>query len=320
MSSQHTAEDKLQRILYILPTAAREGGVPLQHLADALEIEPGEVLRDLEEATARTFFHPAATVEPFTIMVEADRVDVRAQHHFNRPVRLSTKETLALGIGLRAMAAEAAEPRRSQVLALAERLEASLAAPDVSVTAPHARATEDGVEYPAPDLTVWPGGDSLRGAIADAVDRTVMCDVWYLKPGAAAPEQRRIAPFRLIYSAGTWYVAALDAQRDGLRFFRLDRMLDVTVTEEPAPPLREADSDRLRSAPYAGVDEVEVTVRYEREATRVVHRVSDLRWLIRHVMNHGGRAVVEAPSDVRRYVASFLADAGLLDSYGGTTA
>lgn len=58
-----TAGDRLERILYILPAAARANGVALDELAAALDVDPGTVLRDLEQATARAFYHPAGAVE-----------------------------------------------------------------------------------------------------------------------------------------------------------------------------------------------------------------------------------------------------------------
>src|SRR5687767_5922640 len=108
--SATTAEAQLQRILYILPAASREGGVSLAELASKLGVEPATVLQDIEAVAARAYYHPAGTVESFTIMIEGDAVEVYAPAEFRRPVRLEQRERLALGLGLRALAADAAPP------------------------------------------------------------------------------------------------------------------------------------------------------------------------------------------------------------------
>jgi predicted DNA-binding transcriptional regulator YafY len=73
-------------------------------------------------------------------------------------------------------------------------------------------------------------------------------------------------------------------------------------------------------------DDMEVRVRYsprvarwisERTATyadddgsiTVRHRVADPRWIVRHVLQYGGDAVVEAPEVAREWVATAAADA-----------
>src|SRR5262245_51156344 len=80
---------QLERILYILPVAARQDGVLLVELARALGADPKSVLIDLEQAMTRAFYHPAAWVEDFTISIEHDRVSVYAPKEFQRPVRLN---------------------------------------------------------------------------------------------------------------------------------------------------------------------------------------------------------------------------------------
>jgi hypothetical protein len=57
MAERTTADAQLERLLHILPAAAREEGVRLEQLARALGVKSGEVLEDLEEATARSETH-----------------------------------------------------------------------------------------------------------------------------------------------------------------------------------------------------------------------------------------------------------------------
>jgi proteasome accessory factor C len=320
-----TAGEQLQRILHILPAAARPGGALIADLARDLGVTPERVLADLEEATARSYHHAGGTVEPFSIFADGQRVHVHAKHDFNRPVRLSQREGLALSLGLRALAAEAPAEERSDVTGLARRLEAALVAPavlpqDGDSTAAAGGVAEDGVEYDRLDYSLALGDDGFRGVVADAVEQHVQCEVLYLKPGDAAPEQRRIAPYRLVYAGGAWYVAALDVRRDGLRFFRMDRVLRAALAAEPAPPPPADFADWLAAAPYAATDDVDVAIRYDARVARWVaervagaepaedgsvvvrHRVADARWVVRHVLGYGGAAVVVEPDEAVAWV------------------
>src|SRR5690606_26123536 len=126
---------------------------------------------------------------------------VHAPYEFRRPVRLSSRETLALGLGLRLLAADAAPERRREILALAERLEAQLAAPEVT-TAPErlARAQEGRVEsaravfedriptdhttdfetdVELEDYALAFDDDGFRSVIADAIELSRLCTIWY---------------------------------------------------------------------------------------------------------------------------------------------
>jgi predicted DNA-binding transcriptional regulator YafY len=332
--AQNTADAKLERILYILPAAAR-GEIRIEEIARALDVDAATVLRDLEDATARAFYHPAGTVESFSITTDGRTVQVHAPHEFRRPARLSQGETMALGLGLRALAADADPERRRRILALAQRLEDGLAAPStvrddaVAYTmAPSAAipAVAGDVEYEELELAF--DDDGFRGVIADAIEQGRVCTIAYLKPGDVAPMQRRIAPYRLVYARGTWYVAAHDVHREGLRIFRMDRMLDAQLETDAAPPAPAALEQVLaQGVPYAASDEVEVSVRYspriarwiaERTATQlehdgsavVRHRVADPRWIVRHVLQYAGDAVVEEPAQARAWIASAASRVG----------
>jgi proteasome accessory factor C len=326
-----SAGDQLERILCILPTAARSGGALVDDLARELDVTPERVLADLEEATARAYHHPGASIEPFSILIDGRSIEVFAQHDFRRPVRLNEREALALGLGLRVLAAETEPARREEIVQLAERLEAALCAPD---SLPGDAAAADGVEYDGPGMQFEFGDDGFRGAVADAVTRATLCEVSYLKAGELEPETRRVAPYRLVYAHGRWYVAALDIARGGLRFFRMDRVLAATAMEQAAPPPPEDLDAWLSDAPYSAADEIDVTVRYSPEIARwiverggepapapdadgsalVRHRVADRRWSVRHVLQYGGAAVIEEPAEARAWVqaaAERLAETGV---------
>lgn len=287
------ATDQLERILYTLAVASRRDGVTYDELTRALGVNRDTLIKDLNEAISGEFNHPAGAVEAFTIILEDDRVSVFAGEEFKRPVRLNAREAMALGLGLRVLAADADVERRASILELASRMEVDLAAPVVCETAP---------QY----VHVEVGEDSIREVVADAIEERRVCSVVYLKP-FKAPQERRIAPTKLIYGKGRWYAAAVDVTSGEQRVFRLDRVLKINALEERvAAHVHESHS--IYEAEESS--EIEARVRYSERIAKwlaedqsaewkadgsvvITHRVADVDWLVRHVLQYGGEAAVE---------------------------
>jgi proteasome accessory factor C len=321
---------QLERLLYILPVAARQDGVTLAELAHALGVDQRTVLHELEQAMTRAYYHPAGSVDAFTISIEHKRVRVHAPEHFRRPVRLHAREALALGLGLRALAAEAAEPRRAELTALAHRLERELQVPVHELqprVQPAPKDDEGSIAEESPPLHIELEADDYLGVLADAIARHRVCTISYLKPGARNKAERRIAPLLLVHDRGRWYVAAHDREQDERRLFRLDRVLSVRIEDETFDRAAMADTTdalRTRGFAYHGDEdaETEVRVRYSPRIARwlaehmqlqceadgalvVPHRVADLDWLVRHVLQYGQDAEVLAPPEARARVRAF---------------
>ena len=311
------AADQLERILYIIPRAARAEGASLEELARALEVDEATILRDVEEATSRVYYHPAGNVDPFDIFIDGERVRVHAPHDFRRPVRLNAREGLALELGLRVLAADLGGERRAHALELAERLSAQVSAPELTLQPALGRGPQQEEVEAAIDVDI--GEDEVRGALADAITRQRIGVLTYLKPGEA-PAERRIAPRKLIYANGHWYVAARDLASGEERNFRLDRVLRARVSDEAAPPAGDAPV----AVPFhTDAADVQAVVRYSPRVARwiaeengtslepdgslvLTHRVADPKWLVRHVLQYGGDAVVETP-ELRNLVAEAAA-------------
>lgn len=309
MAERVTAEEQLERILLVLPLAAREGGARLDELAGRLGVEPRQVLRDLEEVTARAYYHPAGGAEAIQILVERERVTVWTGGEFRRPVRLSPREALALGLGVRALAAEREAAGREALLALAARLEAELASRPAAELLPRFALDSD--------------DDAVRGLLADSARDRQRVRIRYLKPGATSPVERVICPYVLVYAEGAWYVLAYCSKREGVRVFRVDRVLegsragggfDVPPDFDPAEyvtagRLFRADEDlavRVRYSPRIArwiTERVECELAPDGSAV-VCHRVADPRWLVRHVLQYGPDAEVLEPAQFRELVAA----------------
>ena len=325
-----SASDQLERLLYILPAASRLGGATVDELARALDVDRQAVLHDLEQATARAYYQPAGHVDRFEIYIEGDVVRVHTPDDFQRPVRLSPSEALALGLGLRALAAEAEVDRRAEILALAAQLEQELTTPELEL---QPRLAPDLVVYemavmPERPVDIALGEDEVRGSLSDAIAAHRVCRITYLKPSDRQPVDREIEPLKLIYASGHWYVSALVAAHDEARMYRLDRILGLQETErtfeERPPGTVQQAVEQTGDAFMPTARTRAVQVRYSPRIARwiaeqrrdvvkevdgsvvLTHQVADETWLVRHVLRYGGEAVVET-AEMRPLLAAAAA-------------
>lgn len=322
MSARGAAAEQLRRILYILPAAAREDGVRLADLARELGVDEARVLRDLEEVTARSFYHPAGGAEDLQILIEGDRVRVWTGGEFRRPTKLSPAEALAAALGLRAILLE--QGVDDAVRRLLTRIERGLSA--LSPAEIESRFGERPLHHrlALPDLD--PDPDGVREALIGAARERRLCRIVYLKPDADAPEERTIEPWVAAYGDGSWYAIGHCRTAGGVRVFRMDRILAARPTEERFDPpvgfdpTEAMDGGRV----FLAHEPVDALIRYSPRIARWLverldgseradgafvapHRVSDLGWLVRHALQYGAEAEVLEPPEVRSLIGDAAA-------------
>ncbi|MFI4990232.1 MAG: helix-turn-helix transcriptional regulator [Solirubrobacterales bacterium] len=169
------------------------------------------------------------------------------------------------------------------------------------------------------------GGDDalLAREISKAIVANKLVELEYFKENENDLVKRTVEPYALTNGREGWYVASFDPQRDGMRHFRLDRIKQVTISDQTFDPRPEVD-------PAAEVDgwlrtgEVEASrtarvwvaperARWAREARRVVEERSDgavvvelsfagVDWLVREILREAGDAAVLEPADARKAV------------------
>lgn len=274
-----TAADRLQRLLYILPAAAREEGARLQDLADALDVSVATVMDDITEVMARSFYHPAGSGEDIQIHLGAERVQVWTGGSFRRPVRLSPREALALAVGLRGMRLEGGRDTGGEGAGdgaedLLHRLETHLTTV----------STGDGDAEHVLVSDLMPDPRRIREDLVEAAGGRERCRIPYLKPGANRPDERTIQPWAVAHAEGRWYCVARCERADGVRVFRLDRVLGVERTGDVFDPPDDLESALERYLAggrvyHGGRRDVEARVRY---SARIA------RWLAERVVEDGG--------------------------------
>jgi len=309
-----TAAERFERILYLLPAASGEEGADISELSNSLGVSPGRVLGDLAEVTGRSFYHPAGGADDLQIAVERNRVKVWSSNKFTRPTKLTSREALALTLGLRVLALESGSERRAELLALAERLSGGLA-----TVSPEALEPRYGVEDPES------GATGLRGLIRRASEEGRRCLIRYLAPGHPESGERLFSPYVLAYGSGHWYTIGHCGRADAVRVFRLDRIVQARLTEEhfQIPADFDAGEYLEEGRVFRSDTEVEVHVRYSRRvadwvrergpveeesdgAVVVGYRVADPDWAVRHVLRYGREAELLGPPELREMVAGVL--------------
>ena len=305
------AATTLARLLRLIPMATRAEGIGLEDAADELGVPVDRIIADVELLTERSYYLPAGSADDLQITLEGDRLRIFSPRAFTRPLKLTSGELLAIAVALRC--AGLAEP---EARALIDVVEGTLAArnqdPDEHAPLPVA----------APGLSPAAGhdGDADPEAIHDLCSRAVLARrrlrFGYLKPQAEAPEVRVLEPWRLLHADGESYIVGRDPERQGLRLFRLDRMLGAQLLEErfePEPGWDATDAvvrDGQVMLAADGQEPDRAVVHYSERVARwvaerwagepdeeggylVEHPVFDPRWLVRHVMRYGGEARVE---------------------------
>jgi proteasome accessory factor C len=157
-----------------------------------------------------------------------------------------------------------------------------------------------------------------RAVLTEVLARRRACAIRYYTPSRDEITERVVDPMRLLIVDGRGYLEAWCRTADAVRLFRLDRIDDVRIRDEPsAPPAHAVSTDtsegfyrprpdqrtavlRLRPsgrwiAEYYRVEDVEELPGGQ---ARVRLRYDDDSWLVRLALGSGGDAVVEQPVEV----------------------
>jgi proteasome accessory factor C len=306
-----TAAEQLRRVLQLIPRLADGEEHALAEVAAAVGVEPDQVLRDLASISER-FDSPGGFVEGVSILVEDDTVCVTARE-FHRPMRLTMAELCALELGLSMLRRERTPAEQAPVDRALERLR-------LAITQVPSNERFDGTRWA--DLNDAGAAEHLSAMRAAIAGRRKL-ELRYRAGGATETSVRVVAPHSLVFVEQMWYLVA-SADDGALRFFRLDRVEEVSALDETCER-DEGAAMRVLEAGRAFVSDTRrrMTVRYspriarwvaEREGASLAadgsltleHPIADDAWAVRHVLQYGPDAEVLAPDAMRELVAARL--------------
>lgn len=309
MADGGTAADQLMRLLYLLPAASEEP-LPVAEAARRLGVDEQTVLGDVTTVMGREFYHPAGGAEDVRVELDANVIRVVSREKFRRPIRLGPREALAAHLALRRYAAAFDGEDRERALKVAERIGADLATADPGDLAERFAVEEGG------------GSAGIRAALHRAAIDRQRCRIVYVRSGGEGATERELDPYSVVSSHGTWFVVGYCGLREDVRVFRIDRIVDLELTADAFEPPEDFEVDEfVEDGRVFRADHTEpVIVKYTGgAATRIRERgpsessadggvtvsydVADHGWIVQHVLQQGGEAVVVEPEHVRREVA-----------------
>ena len=309
MTAPSTAE-RMTRLLALVPyLQARPDGVRLADAAGDFGVTEAQLRRDLDLlwVCGLPGHGPGDLID---LAFEGDRVRVTFTAGMVRPLKLSTDEAVALIVALRTLL---------ELPGLAEGEAVSRALAKVSAAAGHP------AEVAAPVVVSVDAREQSLAVVRSGLERHRALHLHYYVPSRDERTERTVDPMRLLLVDGHWYLEAWCRNVEGTRLFRLDRIDDVTVLDEPAAPPPEAHERDLDDGLYQPADEAPlVRLRLARTARWVADyypveeqsevsdppgglaitvATSDLAWARRLVASLGGNATVDEPAELADQVA-----------------
>jgi proteasome accessory factor C len=265
---------------------------------------------------------------PIDLSYEGGEIVVSQAESMGRPLRLAVDEASALLVALRMLAELPGAEDRSAMSRLIAKLEAA-AGEAASVS------SQVAVQVDLRSGDTAEGGDGAEGLAARiraaiAAGRRVHLRHYVQRRDEAT--ERDVDPMRLLVVEGRPYLEGWCLRAEAMRLFRLDRMLALTVLDQPSSPPPEAterdvDQGLFRPSP----DDVHVELELSAEGRwvaedypcesvqdlpdgrlRVVLRTPDTGWVRRLALRLGEDGRVISPSslvtEVREAATAALAN------------
>ncbi|GAA4926575.1 proteasome accessory factor C [Actinomycetospora succinea] len=304
--------ERLPRLLTLVPYLLARPGIAVADAAADFGVPEAQLRRDLELLwmCGLPGYGPGDLVD---LSFEGDTVTVTFDAGMRRPLRLSGAEAATLAVALRALA-------DAPGMVDADAVQRALAKIEDAA----------GRVGPASSEEVEPVGEGVAvglgrrpGRAEDEVRRAVETGralrLTYYSASRDAVGRRVVDPMRLLLVDASAYLEAWCRRAEGVRLFRLDRVDDAEVLDEPsAPPpgargregsgedlLRPDDGAFVAAlvlhpaarwvAEYYPVEDLHAD---DDGSARVTMRYGDRDWMVRLLLGLGDTVDVLAPPDL----------------------
>ncbi len=305
-----SATGDVARMLTLVPWLLERPGATLGEAAEAFGVSSAAIRRDLGHLDF-CGLPGLGGGDLFDVSLVGERIVVSMADELRRPLRPTPHEALRLVLTVDAVADALGEDLPALRSAVGKVRDALGIPPDVA----------DVLDEPAP-----PALEVLRHALAQGRRLRLV----YQGRHDPEPTSREVEPWALHLQDGVWYLQGRDVRAGGERTYRLDRLAEVEIADEPITGERPRQLPPPRYAP--GPDDLQVEVELDAsarwiEGALVVDRVEERpeggalvilhtdapSWVARLVLMAGGGAVVRRPAsladEVRRIATEALAAA-----------
>lgn len=219
MSPVAPADRRLRRLLAMVPWVAGEDGPAIEDVCMRFGCTEDEVVEDLG-LLFLCGVHPFTPDTLIDAAVEDGRVWIRFADWFDRPLRLTPAEGLALvAAGNALLAVPGTDPEGPLARGLAKVAAVLGVDPDEAV----------GVELGA-------APPEVLAALQQASAERRQVEIDYYSFGRDAWARRVIDPHQVFNAAGQWYVAAWCHRATADRVFRVDRTRSATLLDDRFEP------------------------------------------------------------------------------------
>lgn len=209
--AQRPVNERLRRLLVMLPWLQEQGTVSTRDMADRFGLSVDELITDLTLASlCGVSQDPRDLID---LWVDEHEVHFGVPKYFERPLRLTVPEAFSL-IASAEAARQIAGSDSDDALSRAIAKVAAAVGPETADIA---------VELETPRFVVDLVGAANAG-------RVVVIDYWNVETGETSA--RSIVPVEVFNDRDHWYVRSVDTQLDAERIFRVDRIERVESTAE----------------------------------------------------------------------------------------
>jgi len=303
-----SSADRLPRLLALVPYLMSHQGAEVGEVAKLFGVTEKQLIDDLQLVWMCGL--PGHTPgDLIDVSWDGGEILIDNADTIARPLRLAVDEASALIVALRMLADPPGFDNRDALARVIAKLE--------QAAAEGAGAVSNQV---AVEVDAVP--DALA-TVQDALRRGRRLSLRYYVPGRDEITPREVDPIRVVMADGRAYLEGWCYRAEGMRLFRLDRILGVEVLEVPANPPEEAEPMDLaegvfRPSPTDELVELEVTAagRWVAEyypceqvtelgegRLRVALRARDQDWVVRLALRLGDTGKVVAPAALARRVA-----------------
>ena len=311
-----TSAERLSRLLALVPYVVSRKVVGLAETASAFGMTERELIDDLNLVWCVELKAPEPYC-PIDLSYEGGEITVNQAESIARPLRLAADEASALLVALRMLAeVPSGDSAVARLIAKIEGAAGASAAASSQVAVVHTDS---------PNVREM----AARITTAQAAGRRVHLRYYVTRRDEAT--ERDVDPMRLLAVEGYTYLEGWCRRADGVRLFRLDRVIDLSVLDVPAEVPAEAEQKDVAAGlfqPSESDERVELELAplahwvaeyYPCESVteagegrlRAVLRTPDTRWVRRLALRLGEDARVLAPEslavEVRATAAAALA-------------
>jgi proteasome accessory factor C len=219
-----TSAERLRRLLALVPYVATRRVVGLAETAATFGMTERELIDDLNLAWCVELRAPEPYC-PIDLSYEDGEISISQAESIARPLRLAADEASALLVALR-MLAEAAsfgEHRDGDAVA---RLIAKIEDAAGAAGAASSQVSVLQIEHP--------NARGMAATLSGALSAGLRVHLRHYSPYRDEATERDVDPMRLLVVEGRTYLEGWCRRAEGVRLFRLDRVLSVDVLDVPA--------------------------------------------------------------------------------------